>query len=73
MQKYHKKHDNVHYINNNYVLKPIYNDENECINDSLSVFKCLFMNAPHVMYGAMDGWMDICFLKSVSYRFKFYA
>ena len=30
------KHDNVHYINKNYVLKPIYNDENECINDTLS-------------------------------------
>ena len=36
MQKYYKKHDNVHYINKNYVLKPIYNDENECINDTLS-------------------------------------
>ena len=24
-----KKHDNVHYINKNYVLQPIYNDENE--------------------------------------------
>ena len=36
MQKYHKKHDNVNYINKNYVLKPIYNDENECINDTLS-------------------------------------
>ena len=35
MQKYHKKHNNVHYINKNYVLKPIYNDENECINDML--------------------------------------
>ena len=31
-----KKHDNVHYINKNYVLQPIYNDENECINDTLS-------------------------------------
>ena len=28
---------NVHYITKNYVLKPIYNDENECINDTLSV------------------------------------
>ena len=27
------------YINNNYVLKPIYNDENECINDMLSILK----------------------------------
>ena len=36
MQKYHKKHDNVHYINKNYVLKPIYNNENKCINDTLS-------------------------------------
>ena len=36
MQKYHKKHDNVHYITKNYVLKPVYNDENECINDTLS-------------------------------------
>ena len=37
MQKYHKKYDNVHYINNNYVRKPIYNDRNEYINDMLSV------------------------------------
>ena len=36
MQKYHKKHDNVHYITKIYVLKPIYNDENKCINDTLS-------------------------------------
>ena len=36
MQKYHKKHDNVHYINKNYVLQPIYNDENKSINDTLS-------------------------------------
>ena len=35
MKKYHKKHDNVHDIRNNYVLN-IYNDENECINDMLS-------------------------------------
>ena len=43
MQKYHKKHDNVHYINKNHVLKPIYNDENECINDTLSLLllKCI--------------------------------
>ena len=31
------KNDNVHYINKNYVLQPIYNDENECINDTLSI------------------------------------
>ena len=31
------KNDNVHYMTKNYVLKPIYNDENECINDTLSV------------------------------------
>ena len=37
MQKYHKKHDNVNYTNKNYVLKLIYNDENECINDTLSL------------------------------------
>ena len=37
MQKFHKKHDNMHYINKNYVLNPIYNDENECINDTLSM------------------------------------
>ena len=30
------QHDNVHYITKNYVLRPIYNDENECINDMLS-------------------------------------
>ena len=27
----------MHYIEKNYVLKPIYNDENECINDTLSI------------------------------------
>ena len=37
MQKYHQKPDNVHYINKNYVLKPIYNDKNEFINDTLSL------------------------------------
>ena len=37
MQKYHKKDDNVHYMTKNYVLKPIYSDENECINDTLSL------------------------------------
>ena len=30
------KDDNVHYINKSYVFKSIYNDENECINDTLS-------------------------------------
>ena len=34
-KKYHKNHDNVHYITKNYVWKSIYNDENECINDTL--------------------------------------
>ena len=34
--KISQKHDDVHYITKNYVLKPIYNDENECINDMLS-------------------------------------
>ena len=27
----------MYYINKNYVLNPIYNDENECINDTLSL------------------------------------
>ena len=27
----------MHYINMSYVLKPIYNDKNECINDTLSI------------------------------------
>ena len=36
MHKYHKKHDNLYYIDKNYVLKSIYNDENECINERLS-------------------------------------
>ena len=30
------KDDNMHYMTTNYELKPIYNDENECINDTLS-------------------------------------
>ena len=36
-KKYHKKYDNVYYIKKNYVLKPIYNDKNEYINDVLSI------------------------------------
>ena len=36
-KKYHKKHNKTHYIGKNYVLKSIYNNENECINDTLSV------------------------------------
>ena len=42
MQKYHKKHNNVHYINKNYVLQLIYNDENECIDDTLSSNSWIF-------------------------------
>ena len=26
----------MHFMTKNYVLKPIYNDKNECINDTLS-------------------------------------
>ena len=33
------KDDNVHYMTKNYVLKPIYNNKNECINDTLSLNK----------------------------------
>ena len=33
--KISQNHDNVHPIRNNYALKLIYNDENECINDML--------------------------------------
>ena len=36
-EKYHKKHNKMHHIRKNYALKYIYNDENECINDTLSV------------------------------------
>ena len=31
------KDDNVHYMTKNYVLKLIYNDENEYIDDPLSI------------------------------------
>ena len=34
--KISQEHDNMHHINNNYALKSIYDDENECINDMLS-------------------------------------
>ena len=30
------KDEHVHYMTKNYVVKPIYNYENECINDTLS-------------------------------------
>ena len=34
----------MHYINKNYVLKPIYNDENECINDTLSIILAFYVD-----------------------------
>ena len=34
--KISQRHDNVYDIRNNYGLKSIYNDKNECINDKLS-------------------------------------
>ena len=40
--KISEKDDNVHCMTKNYVLKTIYNDENECINDMLSVPKPKF-------------------------------
>ena len=36
MQKYYKKHDNMHYFSKKYALQSIYNDENEYNNDTLS-------------------------------------
>ena len=38
IQKYHKKYNILHYINKNYELKLIHNDEIECINDTLSLY-----------------------------------
>ena len=56
MQKYHKKHDKVHYINKNYVLKPIYNDKNECTNDTLSVSNVdIFKESLMMLSGRMQG------------------
>ena len=34
--KISQKHDKVYYIRKNYMLKSIYDDENECINYTLS-------------------------------------
>ena len=40
----------MHYTSKNYVLKFIYNDENECMNDELSLFlfptHSLFLSLP---------------------------
>ena len=36
MQKYYKKHDNMHYFSKKYALQSIYNDENDYNNDTLS-------------------------------------
>ena len=36
----------MHYINNNNVLKPHYNDENECINDTLLLPHQSFVREP---------------------------
>ena len=35
--KISQKHDNMYYIRKNYKLKSIYDNENECINYTLSV------------------------------------
>ena len=41
----------MHYTTKNYVLKPIYNDENECINDTLSVgYLRKTLNCPKTLY-----------------------
>ena len=42
----------MHYINKNYVLKPIYNDENKCINDTL-----LIVLANHISCSSADGFL----------------
>ena len=34
--KISQKHDNVYHVRKNYTLKYIYDDENECINYTLS-------------------------------------
>ena len=36
-EKISQKHDNMYYIRKNYTLKSIYDDENECINYTLSL------------------------------------
>ena len=38
--KISQKHDNVHCIRNNFVLKFVYNDRNECVNDMLLASGC---------------------------------
>ena len=35
--KISQKHDNMYFIRKNYMLKSIHDDENECINFSLSM------------------------------------
>ena len=40
----------MHYMTKNYVIKPIYNDENECINDTLS------RGHIHKVYECCDGY-----------------
>ena len=35
-EKYHQKHDKMYYIRKDYALKSNYNDENECVDDTLS-------------------------------------
>ena len=37
--KISQKHDNVSYNRNNYMLKSIHDDENECINYTLSTIE----------------------------------
>ena len=37
--KISQNHDNIYHIRKNYALKSIYDDENECINDTLSAIQ----------------------------------
>ena len=44
--KISQKHDMIHHIRKNYVLKFNYDDENECINDTLSLAKRFELKTP---------------------------
>ena len=51
------KHDNMYYIRNNYTLKSIYDDENECINYTLSLLLLKLPPAYHPKVQVLLYWL----------------
>ena len=66
------KYDNMNYINKNYALKSIYNDENKCINEKSSKHHIrITMNKFHFNEHKWDSWKYdwlICYIISIKHN-----